>query len=201
MGLSGISKSRVSRLCKDIDERVNAFLERPLEGEWPYLWLDATYLKVRDGGRIASVAAIIAVAVDTEGRREIVGLHLGPSEAGTVWTSFLGGLLKRGLKGVKLVVSDAHEGLKAAIRRVLGAAWQRCRVHWMRSALAHVGKGQQAMVAAALRQAFLQADEASAHQVWRQVADQLRPRWPKLRSEEHTSELQSQFHLVCRLLL
>jgi len=188
MGLAGIDKSRVSRLCKEIDERVGAFLERPLEGEWPYLWLDATYLKVRDGGRIVSVAAIIAVAVDTEGRREIVGLHLGPSEAETFWATFLRGLVKRGLKGVKLVVSDAHEGLKAAIRRVLGATWQRCRVHWMRSALAHVGKGQQSVVAAALRQAFLQADEASARQVWRQVADQLRPRWPKLAALMDESE-------------
>jgi putative transposase len=188
MGLSGIAKSTVSKLCKDIDERVNAFLERPLEGEWPYLWLDATYLKVREGGRIVSVAAIIAVAVDTEGRREIVGLHLGPSEAETFWSAFLKGLVKRGLKGVKLVVSDAHEGLKGAIRRVLGATWQRCRVHWMRSALAHVGKGQQSVVAAALRQAFLQADQASAHQVWRQVADQLRPRWPKLAALMDESE-------------
>jgi putative transposase len=180
MGLGGIGKSTVSKLCKEIDERVNAFLGRPLEGEWPYLWLDATYLKVREGGRIVPVAAIIAVAVDAEGRREIVGLHLGPSEAETFWSSFLKGLLKRGLRGVKLVVSDAHEGLKAAIRRVLGATWQRCRVHWMRNALAHVPKGQQTMVAAALRQAFLQADQANARQVWRQVADQLRPRWPKL---------------------
>jgi transposase-like protein len=188
MGLAGIDKSRVSRLCKEIDERVTGFLERPLEGAWPYLWLDATYLKVREGGRIVSVAAIIAVAVDAEGRREIVGLHLGPSEAETFWTSFLRGLLKRGLKGVKLVISDAHEGLKGAIRRVLGATWQRCRVHWMRSALAHVGKGQQAMVAAALRQAFLQADEASAHQVWRQVADQLRPRWSRLAALMDESE-------------
>jgi transposase-like protein len=188
MGLAGISKSTVSKLCKDIDERVTAFLERPLEGEWPYLWLDATYLKVREGGRIVSVAAIIAVAVDSEGRREIVGLHLGPSEAETFWATFLKSLVKRGLKGVKLVVSDAHEGLKGAIRRVLGATWQRCRVHWMRSALAHVGKGQQAMVAAALRQAFLQADQAGAHQVWRQVADQLRPRWPKLAALMDESE-------------
>jgi putative transposase len=170
MGLAGLDKSRVSRLCKEIDERVTAFLERPLAGEWPYLWLDATYLKVREGGRIVSVAAIIAVAVDAEGRREIVGLHLGPSEAETFWTTFLKGLLRRGLKGVKLVVSDAHEGLKGAIRRVLGATWQRCRVHWMRAALAHVPKGQQSVVAAALRQAFLQADPASARQVWRQVA-------------------------------
>ncbi|KAB7781893.1 IS256 family transposase [Methylorubrum populi] len=138
MGLSGISKSSVSKLCKDIDERVNAFLTRPLSGAWPYLWLDATYLKVREGGRIVSVAAIVAVAVDTEGRREIVGLHIGPSEAEVFWTDFLRSLVKRGLAGVQLVVSDAHEGLKAAIRRVLKATWQRCRVHWTRNALAYV---------------------------------------------------------------
>jgi transposase-like protein len=180
MGLAGISKSTVSKLCKEIDERVGGFLERPLEGEWPYLWLDATYLKVREGGRIVSVAAIIAVAVDTEGRREIVGLGLGPSEAESFWSAFLKGLLRRGLRGVKLVVSDAHEGLKHAIAKVLGATWQRCRVHWMRNALAHVPKGQHSMVAAALRQAFLQADREAAHQLWRQVADQLRPRWPRL---------------------
>jgi putative transposase len=188
MGLSGISKSTVSKLCKDIDERVVGFLERPLEGEWPYLWLDATYLKVRDGGRIVSVAAIIAVAVDTEGRREIVGLGLGPSEAEPFWSTFLKGLLRRGLAGVKLVISDAHEGLKAAIARVLGATWQRCRVHWMRNALAHVHKGQQTVVAAALRQAFLQADQAAARQVWRRVADQLRPRWPRLAALMDESE-------------
>jgi putative transposase len=180
MGLIGISKSTVSKLCKDIDERVNSFLERPLEGEWPYLWLDATYLKVREGGRIVSVAAIIAVAVSTEGKREIVGLGLGPSEAETFWSAFLKGLLRRGLRGVKLVISDAHEGLKHAIGKVLGATWQRCRVHWMRNALAHVPKGQHSMVAAALRQAFLQADQEAARQAWRQLADQLRPRWPKL---------------------
>jgi len=188
MGLSGISKSTVSKLCKDIDERVTGFLERPLEGEWPYLWLDATYLKVREGGRIVSVAAIIAVAVDTEGRREIVGLGLGPSEAEPFWSRFLKGLLKRGLKGVRLVISDAHEGLKHATAKVLGATWQRCRVHWMRNALAHAPKGQQTVVAAALRQAFLQADQAGARQVWRQVADQLRPRWPKLAALMDESE-------------
>lgn len=180
MGLAGISKSTVSKLCKEIDERVNAFLDRPLEGEWPYLWLDATYLRQREGGRIVSVAAIIAVAVDAEGRREIVGLHIGPSEAETFWSTFLKSLVKRGLKGVKLVISDAHEGLKGAIRRVLGATWQRCRVHWMRNALAYVPKGQQTMVAAALRQAFLQPDQESARRVWRQMADQFRARWPKL---------------------
>src|ERR671912_935381 len=188
MGLSGISKSQVSRLCREIDERVNAFLERPLEGEWPYLWLDATYLKVREGGRIVSVAAIIAVAVDAEGRREIVGLHIGPSEAEPFWSAFLKGLLRRGLRGVRLVVSDAHEGLKHAIAKVLGATWQRCRVHWMRNALAHVPKGQHSMIAAALRQAFLQPDAAAAHQTWRHVADQLRPRWPKLAALMDDSE-------------
>jgi transposase-like protein len=180
MGLTGIGKSTVSKLCKDIDERVGAFLERKLEGDYPYLWLDATYLRQREGGRIVTVAAIIAVACDAEGRREIIGLHIGPSEAETFWSSFLRSLVKRGLKGVKLVISDAHEGLKAAIARVLGATWQRCRVHWMRTALAHVGKPQQSMAAAALRQAFLQADQQSARQTWRHVADQLRPRWPKL---------------------
>jgi transposase-like protein len=180
MGLSGISTSQVSKLCKEIDERVHAFLDRPLAGEWPYLWLDATYLKQREGGRIVSVAAIIAVAANSDGRREIVGLHIGPSEAETFWSSFLRSLARRGLRGVKLVVSDAHEGLKAAIRRVFAASWQRCRVHWMRNALAYVPRTQQSMVAAALRQAFLQPDRAQASQMLRHVADQLRPKWPKL---------------------
>ncbi len=182
MGLSGISKSQVSKLCKEIDERVGAFLKRPLEGEWPYLWLDATYLKVREGGRIVSVAAIIAVAANRDGRREIVGLHIGPSEAETFWATFLKDLLRRGLRGVKLVISDAHEGLKAAIQRVIGATWQRCRVHFMRNALAHVPKGQHTVVAAAIRQAFLQPDHKAASETWRHVADQLRSRWPKLGS-------------------
>jgi putative transposase len=180
MGLTGISKSQVSKLCKDIDERVNAFLDRPLEGEWPYLWLDATYLRQREGGRVVSVAAIIAVAVNTEGKREIVGLHIGPSEAETFWSGFLKSLVRRGLRGVKLVISDAHEGLKAAIAKMMGATWQRCRVHWVRNALAHVPKGQHTVVAAAIRQAFLQPDRESASQTWRQIADQLRARWPKL---------------------
>ena len=159
---------------------MNAFLDRPLAGDWPYLWLDATYLKQREGGRIVDVAAIIAVAVNTDGKREIVGLHIGPSEAETFWSTFLKSLVRRGLSGVKLVISDAHEGLKAAIRRVMGATWQRCRVHWMRNALAHVPKGQQTMVAAGLRQAFLQAGTDDARKVWRQMADQFRSRWPKL---------------------
>jgi transposase-like protein len=128
------------------------------------------------------------VAANAEGRREIVGLHIGPSEAETFWSSFLKSLAKRGLHGVKLVISDAHEGLKGAIARVLRATWQRCRVHSARNALAHVPKGQQTMAAAALRQAFPQPDEAAAHQVWRQVSDGFRPRWPKLAGLMDASE-------------
>ena len=181
MGLSGISKSSVSKLCKDIDERVNAFLQRPLAGEWAYLWLDATYLKVREGGRIISVAAIIAVAVTTDGKREIVGLHIGPSEAEVFWTDFLRDLVKRGLHGVKLVISDAHEGLKGAIRRVMGATRQRCRVHWTRNALAYVRRAQQTVVAAGIRQAFQQDDQAKVKAALHGLADQLHNRWPKLK--------------------
>ena len=180
MGLSGISKSTVSKLCKDIDKRVNEFLERPLTGEWPYVWLDATYLKMRQGGRIVSVAAIIAVAANTDGRREIIGLGLGPSEAETFWMDFLRGLKARGLDGTKLVISDAHNGLRAATERVFDATWQRCRVHWMRNALAHVSRGQHTVVAAAIRQAFDQPDRKQAGETWRRVADQLRSHWPKL---------------------
>jgi putative transposase len=181
MGLTGISKLSVSKLCKEIDERVNAFLTRPLSGAWPYLWLDATYLKVREGGRIVSVAAIVAVAVDTEGRREIVGLHIGPSEAEVFWTDFLRSLVKRGLCGVQLVISDAHEGLKAAIRRVLKATHQRCRVHWTRNALAYVPRAQQTMVAAGLRHAFQQPDQEAARAALHHLAEQLHNRWPKLK--------------------
>ena len=156
MGMSGISKSQVSRLCEEIDERVNAFLDRPLEGDWPFVWLDATYIKVRQSGRIVSVAVIVAVGVNNEGKREVLGLTVGVSEAETFWSEFLRSLTRRGLRGVKLVISDAHEGLKAAIAKVLGATWQRCRVHFMRNVLAHVGKGQQAMVASYIRTAFAQ---------------------------------------------
>jgi putative transposase len=152
------------------------------------LWLDATYLKVRQGGRIVSVAAIIAVAVNTDGRREIIGLSIGPSEAETFWVEFLRSLKSRGLGGVKLVISDAHTGLKAAIARVFEATWQRCRVHWIRNALAHVSKSQHTVVAAAIRQAFTQPDQKGAQEVWRHVADQLRPRWPKLATLMEESE-------------
>jgi len=180
MGMTGISKSQVSRLCAEIDERVTAFLERPIEGSWPYLWIDATYVKVRESGRIVSVAVIIAVAVNTDGRREVLGMAVGPSEAEPFWTKFLRSLTRRGLRGVKLVISDAHEGLKAAAAKVLNATWQRCRVHFMRNALAHVGSRQRPMVAAAIRTAFTQETAAAARQEWRAVADRLRARFRKL---------------------
>ena len=180
MGMTGISKSHVSRLCEEIDERVNAFLNRPIEGSWPYLWIDATYVKVREAGRIISVAVIIAVAVNTDGRREVLGLEVGPSEAEPFWTKFLRSLTRRGLRGVKLVISDSHEGLKKAAAKVLSATWQRCRVHFMRNALAHVGVKQRQMVAAAIRTAFTQETEKAAHAEWKAVAGRLRGRFPKL---------------------
>ena len=135
MGMSGISKSQVSRLCEEIDERVKAFLDRPIEGEWPYLWIDATYVKVRQNGRIVSVAVIVAVGVNSDGRREVLGMDIGPSEAETFWTEFLRKLARRGLRGVRLVVSDAHEGIKASVAKVLTATWQRCRVGLLKNSL------------------------------------------------------------------
>jgi transposase-like protein len=180
LGMTGISKSQVSRLCEEIDERVSAFLERPLEGDWPYLWIDATYVKVRQAGRIVSVATIIAVAVNTEGRREVLGMATGPSEAEPFWTQFLRSLTRRGLRGVKLVISDAHEGLKAAVAKVLKASWQRCRVHFLRNALAYANKGQRQMVFALINTIFAQEGADAAHGQWRIVTDQLRPKLPKL---------------------
>ena len=180
MGGSGVSKSQVSRLCEEIDEKVQAFLTRPIEGDWPYLWIDATYVKVRQAGRIVSVAVIVAVGANTDGRREVLGLDVGPSEAETFWTEFLRGLARRGLRGVKLVVSDAHEGLKAAAARVLNSTWQRCRVHFMRNALAHAGKSGRRVVSAFIATAFAQEDAAAGQAQWRKVADQLKPKLPKL---------------------
>jgi transposase-like protein len=179
LGMTGISKSQVSVLCRDIDERVGSFLNRPIEGEWPYLWLDATYLKVRQGGRVVSVAAIIACGVNQDGRREILGVGLGESEAQTFWVEFLRSLRQRGLSGVQLVISDAHEGLKAAIAQVFSASWQRCRVHFMRNLLATVPKAHQAMVGTLVRQVFVQPDSRNAQKAWRRVADELRGRFPK----------------------
>jgi putative transposase len=180
MGLEGISKSQVSRLCGEIDERVQTFLGRPIEGEWPYVWLDATYVKARRDHHIVSVAVIVAVGVNADGRREVLGMTVGHSEAEPFWVEFLRTLARRGLRGVKLVTSDAHEGLKAAIAKVLGATWQRCRVHFMRNALAYAGKTQRRIVSAWIGTAFAQDDAAAARKQWREVADQARPRVPKL---------------------
>jgi putative transposase len=180
LGMSGISKSQVSRLCEEIDERVRAFLDRPIDGDWPYLWIDATYVKVRSNGRVVPVAVIMAVGVNADGRREVLGMDIGPSEAETFWTAFLRKLARRGLRGVKLVVSDAHEGIKAAVSKVLSATWQRCRVHFMRNALAHAGRSGRRVVSAFIATAFAQDDAEAAKAQWRRVADQLRPKVPKL---------------------
>ncbi len=180
LGMEGVSKSQVSRLCEQIDERVHTFLDRPIEGDWPYVWLDATYVKARRDHHIVSVAIIVAVGVNTDGRREVLGMTVGHSEAEPFWVEFLRGLTRRGLRGVKLVVSDAHEGLKAAITKVLSATWQRCRVHFMRNALAYAGKSQRRIVSAWIGTAFAQDDAGAARKQWRDVADQARPRLPKL---------------------
>ena len=180
MGMSGISKSQVSQLCAEIDDKVKAFMQRPIEGDWPYLWIDATYLKVRQAGRIVSVAVIVAVGVNADGRREVLGMDIGPSEAETFWTAFLRTLARRGLRGVKLVISDAHEGIKAAVSKILTATWQRCRVHFMRNVLAHAGRSGRRVVSAFIATAFAQNDATAAKQQWRRVADQLRPKVPKL---------------------
>jgi transposase-like protein len=182
MGMSGISKSQVSRLCEEIDVRVKAFLDRPIEGDWPYLWIDATYIKVRQNGRIVPVAVIVAVGANADGRREVLGMDVGPSEAETFWTDFLRKLARRGLRGVKLVISDAHEGIKAAVSKVMNATWQRCRVHFMRNVSAHAGKSARRVVSAFMGAAFAQDDAQAAKTQWRKVADQLRPKLPKLAS-------------------
>ena len=187
LGAGGMSKSQVSRLCAEIDERVNAFLGRPLEGRWPYLWLDATYLKVRDGGRIVSRAVIIAVAVSEDGKREVPGVATGPSEAEAFWTDFLRSLADRGLRGVRLVVADDHKGLRAAARRVFNATLQRCRVHWMRNALAYAPAKQRAAVVAMLKTIFAQDTKTEAMAQWNTVADALREKQPRLGAMMDTS--------------
>src|SRR5216684_2232237 len=165
---------------RSVDDLVQTFLSRPIEGEWPYVWLDATYVKARRDHHIVSVAVIVAVGVNTDGRREVLGMTVGHSEAEPFWVEFLRSLARRGLRGAKLVISDAHEGLKAAIVKVLGATWQRCRVHFMRTALAYAGKTQRRIVSAWVGTAFAQDDAVAARKQWRQVADQARPRVPKL---------------------
>ena len=181
LGLQGISKSQVSRLCAELDAEVERFRTRRLEGPYPYVWLDATFLKVRDQGRVVSMAVVIAIGASAAGQREVLGLDVGPSEDGAFWLQFLRSLVARGLAGTQLVISDAHQGLKGAIAAVLqGAAWQRCRVHFVRNALALVPKSAAQMVAATIRTVFVQPDAATAREAWRKVADGFRPRYPRL---------------------
>ncbi len=178
-GGTGVSKSQVSRLCEEIDERIGAFLEGSIEGEWPYLWIGTTYVKVRQDGRIVSVAVIVAIGVNTDGRREVLGRDVGPSEAETFWTAFLR----------KLVISDGHEGSKASVAKVINATWQRCRVHFMRNVPAHVGNSGRHVVSPFIATAFAQDDAEAARVQWRKVADQLRPKVPKLAALMDAAEL------------
>jgi transposase-like protein len=180
LGLDGLSKSEVSRICGELDPVVEAFRTRRLEGEYPYVWLDATYHKVRIDGRVVSQATVVAIGVTGEGERQILGVDVGASEDRGFWTAFLRSLVKRGLSGVRLVISDAHEGLKQAISTVLtGAAWQRCRVHFMRNLLATVPHAAREPIAAIVRTIFAQPDHASAMVQLHKVADGLRPRLPQ----------------------
>jgi putative transposase len=182
LGMTGISKSRVSELCEQLDKEVERFRNRALEGPYPYVWLDATYLKARQDGRVVSTAVVIAMGVKGDtGEREVLGLDVGPSEDGVFWTSFVRSLVARGLSGVRLVTSDAHRGLKGAIEAVLqGASWQRCRVHFMRNALSLVPKVAQQMVGATIRTVFAQPDAKSARQQWQRVTEGFRGRFPRL---------------------
>jgi len=178
LGLTGIDKSKVSRICKELDTAVAAFRERRFERAYPYVWLDALYLKVRENHRIVSKAVVIAIGVRESGEREILGVDIGGSEEAAFWTQFLRDLVARGLSGVELVISDAHEGLKTALAKVLsGASWQRCRVHFMRNVLAHVPKGDKSMAAAAIRTIFTQPNAEAAHAQLATVADAMQERW------------------------
>lgn len=181
LGLDGISKSQVSRICRELDSEVERFRSRRLEGPYPYVWLDATVVKSREDGRVVSQAVVIAIGVRASGEREVLGVDVGASENGAFWLQFLRNLVSRGLSQVQLVISDSHGGLKGAIGAVLtGAGWQRCRVHFMRNALAAVQKSAAQMVAATIRTVFAQPDAAGAHDQWRKVADSLRERFPKV---------------------
>jgi putative transposase len=182
LGMGGISKSRVSEVCEELDKEVERFRNRPLESSYPYVWVDATYVKARQDGQVVSAAVVIAVGVKAHtGEREVLGLDVGPSEDGAFWSAFLRSLVARGLSGVRLVTSDAHRGLKSAVQTVLvGASWQRCRVHFMRNALSLVPKAAQQMVGATIRTVFAQPDAGSAREQWRRISDGFRHRFPRL---------------------
>lgn len=178
LGLDGMSKSEVSRICVQLDSEVEAFRARRIEGEHPYLWIDATYHKVRQDGRVQSMATVVAIGVTSDGERQVLGIDAGPSEDAAFWTSFLRGLVKRGLRGVRLAISDAHEGIKKALSKVLsGATWQRCRVHFMRNLLATIPHTAREAVAAIVRTIFAQPDHATAMAQLQKVVAGLKPRF------------------------
>lgn len=198
MGLEGMDKSTVSRINKGLDERVQTFLQRPLAGnEYPYVWVDAIYPKVREDGQVQSPAMVVAMGVRHDGYREILGVALGSAETEAFWTEFLRGLTARGLRGVRLVISDAHEGLKTAIRKVLGQAmWQRCQVHFMRNILSHVPKSAQAEVTNYIRTIFQQPTYAMAEAQLERVVEALETRFAKASDllEDASADLLAHMH-------
>ncbi len=181
LGMDGISSSQVSRICAELDEKAEAFRNRPLTGEYPYVWLDATFAHVRQDGKVTNQALVVAVGVNHKGTREVLGLDVGPTESAAFWQAFLRSLVERGLSGVKLVISDAHLGLVEAIAGILhGASWQRCRVHFMRNILCLVPRAAQSMVSAAVRTIFAQPDQDKARATLHQVAQSLSRGYPKV---------------------
>src|ERR1039457_907122 len=180
LGIAGMTKDRVSALCRGLDEQVELFRNRPLEGAYPYLWLDAKHVKVRDHGRVVSKALVVAYAVHETGLREVIGLDIGEVESGSFWVEFLRSLKKRGLSGVRLAISDQHEGVKHAIARVLACPWQRCTVHFVRDMLAHCRRDQRGLVSAALREVFNAEAQAQARERLGHVLARLEPVCPKV---------------------
>ena len=181
LGCDGISKSQVSRMCAELDEVVSSFLERPLDsGPYRYLWLDALTQLVREEGRVVQVSVVVATAVNASGKRELLGIDVGTSEDGAFWLSFLRGLVARGLSGVELVTSDAHQGLREAIATVFaGASWQRCRTHFMRNLLTRVPKSAEKLVATTVRTIFEQSTAAEVQAQHDRVVEQLAERFPE----------------------
>jgi transposase-like protein len=181
LGVQSMSASQVSELCKRLDSAVDDFRNRPLKGAYPYVWMDALVMKCREGGRVVNTSCLIAVGVNMEGRREVLGLEVVTQESGEDWLQFLRGLKARGLSGVRLVVSDAHAGLQGAIEATMsGSSWQRCRTHMMRNILSQVPKHQQALVATLVRSVFAQPDRETVEQQFEQVVAQLRKSFPKV---------------------
>ncbi|HEY2142110.1 MAG TPA: IS256 family transposase [Solirubrobacteraceae bacterium] len=199
LGIEGMTKDRVSHMCRGLDEQVELFRQRPLEGAYPYLWLDAKHVKVRDHGRVVSKALVVAYAVHETGLREVIGLDIGEVESGSFWVEFLRGLKKRGLAGVRLAVSDQHEGLKHAIARVLACPWQRCTVHFVRDMLAHCRRDHRGLVSAALREVFNADTREQARERTGHVLERLEPVAPKVcRLLEEAEEDLIAFYLLPR---